>query len=176
MTHVVERCPSCGVEHDVSVAGACEACHEPLRYWCRRHGRDAGWLAGPACPRCAEEAARPRPAATRSAGAAQPGSRPPLVRGVEHVPGRTLRERPAESPVEGAWKGPGTGGSSADIAWLVVMCVIVGAVLGVIVGSDWNARAGTAGAPLLGGLLGAGVGLLVAGFVFVVILVSRVGE
>lgn len=61
MIYVVERCPSCGLEHDVSEAGACEACHEPLRYWCRRHGRDAGWLAGPDCPRCAEEAARPAP-------------------------------------------------------------------------------------------------------------------
>jgi hypothetical protein len=41
---VVERCPSCGVEHDEYEAGACEACHESLRYWCRRHGRDgAGW-------------------------------------------------------------------------------------------------------------------------------------
>jgi hypothetical protein len=59
--HVVERCPSCGVEHDVSHAGACEACHAPLRYWCRRHGRETGWLDAPACPRCAEEAVRSRP-------------------------------------------------------------------------------------------------------------------
>lgn len=55
--HVVERCPSCGVEHD-DRADECDACGGALRYWCRVHGREAGWLHGPACPRCAEEAAR----------------------------------------------------------------------------------------------------------------------
>jgi hypothetical protein len=63
MTHVVERCPSCGVEHEGLQASVCEACHAPLRYWCRRHGRDAGWLQDPACPRCVQEAALPRPLA-----------------------------------------------------------------------------------------------------------------
>ncbi|HEV3049422.1 MAG TPA: hypothetical protein VGX50_03900 [Longimicrobium sp.] len=63
MTHVVERCPSCGVEHEGAQVGACEACQAPLRYWCRRHGRDAGWLEAAACPRCVEEAALPRPLA-----------------------------------------------------------------------------------------------------------------
>lgn len=57
--HVVARCPRCGVEHDVSAGAVCEACHTPLRPWCRAHGRETGWLDGPACPRCAEEAARP---------------------------------------------------------------------------------------------------------------------
>jgi hypothetical protein len=56
--HVVDRCPSCGVEHDVRVH-ACEACDTPLRPWCRVHGGEMGWLDGPACPRCAEDAARP---------------------------------------------------------------------------------------------------------------------
>jgi hypothetical protein len=60
MKHVAERCPRCGVEHDVQVH-ECEACHTPLRYWCRVHGRETGWLEGPACARCAEEAARPTP-------------------------------------------------------------------------------------------------------------------
>ncbi|HEX5872230.1 MAG TPA: hypothetical protein VFY65_17500 [Longimicrobium sp.] len=60
--HVVDRCPSCGVEHDVRVH-ACEACDTPLRPWCRVHGGEMGWLDGPACPRCAEAAAPPpRPA------------------------------------------------------------------------------------------------------------------
>jgi hypothetical protein len=60
--HVVDRCPSCGVEHDVRMH-ACEACDTPLRPWCRVHGGEMGWLTGPACPRCAEDAARPpRPA------------------------------------------------------------------------------------------------------------------
>lgn len=60
--HVVDRCPSCGVEHDVRMH-ACEACDTPLRPWCRVHGGEMGWLDGPACPRCAEAAApSPRPA------------------------------------------------------------------------------------------------------------------
>lgn len=59
--HVVDRCPSCGVEHEVR-AHACEACATPLRAWCRVHGRETGWLDGAACARCAEETARtPRP-------------------------------------------------------------------------------------------------------------------
>lgn len=65
--HVVERCPRCGVEHEGPTRGACEACDTPLRLWCGRHGREAGWLDGPSCPRCAEEAARPpRPAPARA--------------------------------------------------------------------------------------------------------------
>jgi hypothetical protein len=59
--HVVERCPCCGVEHDVSVGSICEACETPLRAWCRTHSREAGWLDGSSCPHCAREAARRRP-------------------------------------------------------------------------------------------------------------------
>jgi hypothetical protein len=55
--HVVDRCPSCGVEHDVR-ARECEACDTPLRAWCRVHGREIGWLDGPRCRRCAQEAVR----------------------------------------------------------------------------------------------------------------------
>lgn len=60
--YLVERCPFCGLEHDAPVGGACQACGTPLRTWCRRHGRETGWMDGPACPRCADEAS-----ATRSA-------------------------------------------------------------------------------------------------------------
>lgn len=56
--HVVDRCPRCGVEHDVR-ARECEACDTPLRPWCRVHGREIGWLDGPACDRCAEDAGHP---------------------------------------------------------------------------------------------------------------------
>jgi hypothetical protein len=45
------------VEHDVR-AQECEACDTRLRPWCRVHGREIGWLDGPACGRCAEDAAR----------------------------------------------------------------------------------------------------------------------
>jgi hypothetical protein len=60
--HVVERCPRCGVEHGVSVDSVCEACHAPLRHWCRVHGRETGWLDAPACIRCARETVQPRSA------------------------------------------------------------------------------------------------------------------
>jgi hypothetical protein len=55
--HVVDRCPSCGVEHEVRTH-ACEACDTPLRAWCRMHSHETGWLEGPGCRRCAQEAAR----------------------------------------------------------------------------------------------------------------------
>lgn len=55
--HVVDRCPSCGVEHEVR-ADACEACDTPLRPWCRAHSREIGWLESPSCRRCDQEAAR----------------------------------------------------------------------------------------------------------------------
>jgi hypothetical protein len=91
--HVVDRCPSCGVEHDVRMH-ACEACDTPLRPWCRVHGGEMGWLTGPACPRCAEDAARytwpprPRPPAVpmKAAAPAKTPAKPSLW------PGRT---RPA---------------------------------------------------------------------------------
>jgi hypothetical protein len=63
MRTVLERCPRCGVEHDTSADSICEACDTPLRAWCRAHSREIGWLEGPGCHRCAEEAA---PAATRT--------------------------------------------------------------------------------------------------------------
>lgn len=64
MTRIVERCPNCGVEHDVEEAGECEACGSPLRFWCRTHSREIGWLEAGECPRCPPGTARvkPRPA------------------------------------------------------------------------------------------------------------------
>lgn len=61
MTRVVERCPNCGVEHDNPVGGECEVCGTQLRYWCRVHGPEIGFMDTAACPRCAAEAARPVP-------------------------------------------------------------------------------------------------------------------
>jgi hypothetical protein len=57
---VVERCTSCGVEHEASHVGPCEVCGGELRYWCARHRGDAGWLEGPECPLCARETAARR--------------------------------------------------------------------------------------------------------------------
>lgn len=88
MTQVVERCPSCGVEHEWKTSGECEACDAELRPWCRLHSREIGWLQGLACPRCAEEAARPRPAPP------PPGTVPPARPAPEPPPW------PARSPRE----------------------------------------------------------------------------
>jgi hypothetical protein len=59
MSKVVERCPSCGVEHDHPVY-ECEACGSAVRLWCRTHSREIGWLEGDVCPRCPPTAPRPR--------------------------------------------------------------------------------------------------------------------
>lgn len=85
--HVVERCPRCGVEHQAPGDGTCEACGGALRPWCRAHGAETGWLDGPACPQCADEAARsarvpcPAPALPVTGVAAPPklDARPPVL-------------------------------------------------------------------------------------------------
>lgn len=91
MKRVVERCPNCGVEHDEAVGGECEVCGTPLRFWCRVHGKEIGFLSSAECPRCVaeEQARRARPAPPRapapSRGAAPrtpveaPPRRPPVV-------------------------------------------------------------------------------------------------
>lgn len=172
--HVVERCPSCGVEHDLSGAAECEACHTPLRPWCRRHSRDTGWLDGPACPRCAEEAA-PRPAPLPSSSPPRRGaaSDRPALRGlgppregaapvrkhVEHVPGRPLREilddtSPAHRESEGQ--------QLAGAGLLVLLGVGGGGLLGVVAGLVHAIGTGESvtGAPLTWGLAGVVVGLV----------------
>ncbi len=60
MTRVIQRCCTCGLEHDDPVS-ECEACLGALRYWCRAHSGEIGWLDGAACRRCAEEKVRPMP-------------------------------------------------------------------------------------------------------------------
>ncbi|HZG42641.1 MAG TPA: hypothetical protein VEY93_06735 [Longimicrobium sp.] len=85
MKRVIERCPNCGVEHDEAVGGECEVCGTPLRFWCRVHGKEIGFLASAECPRCvAEEQARrtravpPRaPAPSRGATPREPVEAPP---------------------------------------------------------------------------------------------------
>jgi hypothetical protein len=67
VTRIVERCPSCGVEHDVAEVGECEACGTALRYWCRTHSREIGWLDGTECPRCPPGTARIKPRAVAPA-------------------------------------------------------------------------------------------------------------
>jgi hypothetical protein len=90
MKRIVERCPSCGVEHDHEVH-ECEACGSAVRYWCRTHSRQNGWLAGPACLHCDEEAALPSPTLAARPRAASPALAPTPSRA------RTAR-RPPERP------------------------------------------------------------------------------
>lgn len=106
--HVIDRCPTCGVEHDIRVRD-CEACHTPLRPWCRLHGNETGWLDAPVCPLCARAAVRravPRLAPAPSSAARRPPNsgksttraRPPKCA----KPGKSAksrrRTRPSPSP------------------------------------------------------------------------------
>jgi hypothetical protein len=93
MKRVIERCPNCGVEHDDPKGGACEVCGTQLRYWCRLHGKEIGFLDSPACPRCAAEAARPTPPPRAPA----PPPPPPRPR---EVPPAPPPRRPAPTRVE----------------------------------------------------------------------------
>jgi hypothetical protein len=100
---VVERCPNCGVEHEVSHTGPCEVCGSELRYWCQRHSRDTGWLSGVQCPLCLREAelraAAPPPAPPRvelrrpaPAAPVPRGARPPRHREPRPIPRVDARE------------------------------------------------------------------------------------
>ncbi|HYR07045.1 MAG TPA: hypothetical protein VEQ60_04740, partial [Longimicrobium sp.] len=77
MKRVIERCPNCGVEHDDPKGGACEVCGTTLRFWCRVHSKEIGWLDSAACPRCAAEAARPSPPPRAPTAPAAPPPRAP---------------------------------------------------------------------------------------------------
>jgi hypothetical protein len=83
------------VEHDAR-ADACEVCDSTLRYWCRAHSREIGWLEGPGCHRCAEEAAPPP---TRTRLASGPPAKPSPTGGAPaKAPARPPPPAPAKSP------------------------------------------------------------------------------
>lgn len=105
MNRVVDRCPNCGVEHDDARGGTCEVCGTTLRYWCRVHSREIGWLNAPECPRCAAEAAAPpaRPAPPRSAPPRAPAPAPPAERPTVIRPRRPAP--PVAEPGPPAWRG-----------------------------------------------------------------------
>lgn len=101
MKRVIERCPNCGVEHDDPQGGACEVCGTPLRFWCRVHSREIGWLDSAACPRCAAELSAPAPAPRAPAPPRRPT--PPTPRVPEPaMPSarRPAATRPVEEPFE----------------------------------------------------------------------------
>lgn len=79
MKRVVERCPTCGVEHETLGDGTCEACGTPLQVWCRTHSREIGWLAGDECPRCPPAHAHVGPRGRAVAHAPAPAPAPPPV-------------------------------------------------------------------------------------------------
>ena len=85
MKRVVQRCPSCGVEYDEPIAGPCEVCGTAVRYWCRVHGPEIGFMDTAACPRCAAEAARPAPPPRPPAAPPSRAPRPPRRAPVETV-------------------------------------------------------------------------------------------
>ena len=87
MTRVIERCPSCGVEHEVR-ADECEACGSALRWWCRAHSREIGWLETAECHRCTQAVARPR----RGAKPAHARGKPP-GRAEAYVPAQVREVR-----------------------------------------------------------------------------------
>jgi hypothetical protein len=171
VSRVIARCPNCGVEHDDATGGPCEVCGTTLRFWCRLHGAETGWLDSPECPRCAAEAearrSRPVP----------PPAAPPRRR-------RTRVERPYAPPAERPFAPPGrdprdvlregaedlrpyvvAGGAVAGrmirALFAVVRNVIVFGIVGAIVGGvfAYNQRGDLVWPVISGALIGAGVGL-----------------
>lgn len=179
MSQVVERCPSCGVEHE-SGGGCCEACGAALRPWCRRHGRETGWLPGPDCPRCAQEAARPPAARARATAPAPPPSAAtsgPFPPEPSPWPGRSPREilrggptpREPAKPAVHASPDPVRKVDQNSISYAIgevlgtgLVGWIIGAVLGLAAGLLMGENAilvGRAGGQLFG-LAGLVVGLI----------------
>lgn len=167
MSHVVQRCPSCGVEHEAAGIDACEACGTALRAWCQRHGRESGWLDGPDCPQCVEEAARPRPApAPRVPPPAPPRRSPAKTSTTGRWPGgRSPREilrgpAPLEPPVPEAQHGVADAVvevlSCGFVGWLIGMPL--GGFAGLVMGVDPGAAAWAGGK--LFGLAGVMVGAI----------------
>jgi hypothetical protein len=164
--HVVGRCPSCGVEHE-SGGGDCEACGTPLRSWCRRHGRDVGWLAVSACPRCDEEAARPLaaprarvapsaapPPATPERPSSWPGGRSPreILRGAAREP----PPEPAPKDVQDLSYEVGGALGLGCVGWIAGM--FLGVLASVVTGADVLLTGRIGG--LLFGLAGLMVGII----------------
>ena len=169
MTRVIERCATCGVEHEVRV-DECEACGGALRWWCRTHSSQIGWLESAECRRCVEEKARPvprpRPAPPRA----------PATRPVAPVPPRLVAPVPA--PIRAAGRDPlhrpmrahewvGAHMRAILLSWLLTMvvCVAAFALRGVYLArlnandvSDFMLEGGG-----LGGTIGFFAGIVVAG-------------
>jgi hypothetical protein len=176
MSRVVARCPNCGVENDDARGGPCEVCGTELRFWCRVHGAETGWLASPDCPRCAaEEQARrsrpaPAPAPARRPAPSRWRRRAPVER--PHVPPPEPARDPREVLREGAEDLRPYMEAGADVAnrlvratFAVIRSVILFAVLGAIVGGvfAYNQRGDLVWPVISGALIGAAVGVCFGG-------------
>lgn len=150
MKRVIERCPNCGVEHDDPKGGACEVCGTPLRFWCRVHSKEIGWLDAPACPRCAEEAARPAPPPHPAP--APPPRRPARTRVEADAP---VRREPRPRP----WGGRDAGTVVRDHAEDLAPYAAAGATMAVRM---VRALFALVGSVIVWGLLGALGGVLYA--------------
>jgi hypothetical protein len=156
---VVERCPTCGVEHETLGDGTCEACGTPLQVWCRTHSREIGWLAGDECPRCppahahvgprgraVARAPEPAPAvAPAPVDAPRPAYRvidpppPPAAPIVIAAEPPVVARTPAagvEAPVEKPTRRPGEPAPQGPFVRLfnAVLSVVQGGILGVLSG------------------------------------------
>ncbi|HEU4560277.1 MAG TPA: hypothetical protein VFS20_20675 [Longimicrobium sp.] len=99
MKRVIERCPNCGVEHDDPQGGDCEVCGTRLRFWCRAHSREIGWLDSAQCPRCAAESATWVPRVPTPPPSAAPRPTPPPARPAPpREPPRMPPREPAPPP------------------------------------------------------------------------------
>jgi hypothetical protein len=175
--YVVNRCPSCGVEHETPGDGACEACGETLRSWCRRHGRETGWLSGPACHRCTEEAARPAPAPP----VARPAPAPPVIHPLAErppfphpVPADRPARRRALTPVEPDAPPPSVLASMGGRLLSVALLAFIGWQAGVVAGAIYGFNQGIGVEPTAGewGRLG-GIGGLLIGLVSAAVYTMR---
>lgn len=185
MKRVVERCPNCGVEHDDPVGGECEVCGTQLRYWCRVHGPEIGFMDTAACPRCAAEAARPAPPPrapvppppTRVEADAPPRTVPPARRPRPRStwggrdPHDVLREG-AEDLAPYAEAGARFAGRLLRAFFTLVRTVIGWALLGAIAAGVYAAYVGadvfyTAA---FGAMVGGGFGLVIGGLRALLIL------
>jgi hypothetical protein len=177
MSRVVARCPNCGVENDDARGGPCEVCGTELRFWCRVHGAETGWLDSPDCPRCAaeEQARRSRPA-PRPAPAPGPSrwrrrapvERAPAERPYVPEPGRDPREvlrEGAEDLRPYMVAGADVAGRLVRAMFAVIRSVIFFGVLGAIVGGvfAYNQRGDLVWPLISGALIGGAVGLFFGG-------------
>ena len=141
MSRVIERCPNCGVEHELTHTGPCEVCGSELRYWCRRHSKEIGWLDGPRCERCEMEAARPRPAPAPPRPRTprpSPSPRRPDPRPAHRSPGTVLGEDAAEWLPRAAAHGGTLAWRLFKAAFIIFRSVLLGAVLFAIGGAIWG--------------------------------------